>query len=210
MIEADHYRLVAHGAACQNQVNEQTWSNNPVNGFATCVFTTTDNNKGGSWLSEQNPKKIAELATGSTDVRQCYLTAVTGVNGAWASSTSFARVRRVTSTDATHPTTGWYIEANLPKAQVDGSHAEIVARGVNYKSTVSLTSNTTPLDNNLTKTYTITSGTGIKACALRGITGAFTVNSWTNGVVMNWPDKIDGNWSVTVSAGTTATWACAK
>ena len=61
-----------------------------------------------------------------------------------------------------------------------------------------------------TVTFPLTSGAGVKACALTGITGAFNVNSWTDGVVMNFPPKIDGNWSLTVTGGKTATWACAR
>jgi hypothetical protein len=61
-----------------------------------------------------------------------------------------------------------------------------------------------------TETYTLTNGGGIKACALTGIMGAFNVNSYTDGVTMNFPAQINGNWSLTVTAGKFATWACAR
>jgi hypothetical protein len=39
---------------------------------------------------------------------------------------------------------------------------------------------------------------------------AFNANSWNDGVLMNFPPKIDGNWSLTVTGNKSATWACAK
>lgn len=207
--EPKHYRLVAHGGACENQADQKVWHNNPVNAQATC-FLNTAGKTGGTWTSNDNrPKKIAELSTGRAVARRrCFLTSVVAVSGTWNSSSRFARVRKVTTTDSTHPTTGWYIEANLPTA-VDNSYASISAGCVNFSFTASITSGTTPVSQ-VTKTFTLTSGGGIKACALMGIQGAFKVNAWNDGVVMNPPPNLDGNWTLTVTAGKSATWACVK
>ncbi len=209
-----HYWLIAHGAACENQVNQKVWSNNPVNAQATCVFRTTGVINGAwstpHWSSPHTgqPTKIAELLTGGPTKRQCFLSGVWGVAGSWNSSNRFARVRRVTTTDNTHPTPGWYIEANLPRAS-DGSNPLVRARCVDFALVTTITSGTTPVSQ-VTKTYTLTSGPGIKACALMGIQGAFKENSWNDGVIMHPPTNINGNWSLTVTKGKSATWACVK
>jgi hypothetical protein len=204
-----HYWLVAHGGACSNQVNQKVWDNNPVKAQATC-FWTADGVISSEWKTGNNnlPVKLTALNAPNNKVRHCFLSGLWGVGGAWNSGSDFARVRRVTATDNTHPTTGWYIEANLPQP-ADGSHPRVDARCVDFPSNTNITSNTTqvlPAAN----TFTLTTGAGIKACALMGIKGAFDVNSFSDGVVMNFPAKIDGNWTLTVTAGKSATWACAK
>jgi hypothetical protein len=205
-----HYWLMAHGGACENNVNQKVWDNNPVNAEATCFWTAAGETET-EWIGGLNndlPVALAELSTGNSNVRQCFLNGLWGVGGAWNSGSNFARVRKVTTTDNTHPTKGWYIEGNLPKAG-DGSHPRIEGRCVDFPSNTTLTPGSAPVIE-VTKTYTLTAGPGIKACALTGIQGAFNVNSWTDGVLMNFPAKIDGNWTLTVSAGKSATWACAK
>jgi hypothetical protein len=201
-----HYWLIAHGGACANQVNQQVWENNPVQGMATC-FLTADNVKEALW-THGNPVKVAGLDAPNNKVRRCFLSGIWGIAGAWNSSSRFAKVRKVTATDSTHSTTGWYIEANLPMA-ADGSHPEVAARCVDFPQGTSITADTTSLQST-TKTHTIASGGGVKACALMGIKGAFNVNSFTDGVVMNFPASSTGNWTLTVTGGKTATWACAN
>jgi hypothetical protein len=204
-----HYWLVAHGGACGNQVNQKVWDNNPVNGQATCFLIGT-NVTNATWktMNSNAPVKITGLNTGTSDVRQCFLSGLWGVAGAWNSSSNFARVRRVTATDNTHPTTGWYVEANLPKPE-DGSHPRVEARCVDFPKTTVITTGTAPVIT-VTETYSLTSGGGIKACALTEIKGAFNVNSYTNGVTMKFPPQATGNWSLTVTAGKSAKWACAR
>lgn len=204
-----NYWLVAHGGACENQVNQKVWDNNPVNAQATCFWTATGVT-GGQWQTGNNnlPVKVAGLLIGNNNVRQCFLSGLFGVGGSWNSSSDFARVRKVTTTDSAHPTTGWYIEANLPQPG-DGSHPRVEARCVDFPQNTTLISGSTPVIA-ATKTHLLTIGPGVKACALTGIKGAFNNNSWSDGVLMNFPAKIDGNWSLTVTGGKSATWACAK
>jgi hypothetical protein len=203
-----HYWLVARGGAFVNQVNEQVWQNNPVNGQATCIFTTNDV-KQGSWQSGDYPKKVAEISTGSSDVRQCFLSGLWGISGSWNTSASYARVTKHTTTDATHPTTGWYIDAHLPKA-ADGSHARVEARCVDFPYGTVLSTGALGTSGGGSYTSTLTSGAGIKACGLTGLAGAMNVNSWSDGALMNFPSQIDGQWSMTVKNGKTARWACAR
>lgn len=207
---AGHIWLVAHGGACKNQVNQQVWDNNPVNVQATC-FLVGANVTNAAWKGGVNsnaPVKITGLNAPSSAVRHCFLSGLWGVAGAWNSSSRFARVRAVTSTDSTHPTTGWYIEANLPQPE-DGSHPRVEGRCIDFPKGTVITSNPTPVGSG-TETHPITSGSGIKACGLMEIKGAFNVNSWTDGVTMNFPPQANGNWSLTVTAGKSAKWACAK
>jgi hypothetical protein len=202
-----HYWLVAHGGACENQADQVVWHDNPVNGQATCVFepptNVTDN-----WWRPGPPVRITGLNAPNGKVRRCFLSGVWGISGSWNSSTRFARVRRVTTPDDDHPTTGWYVDGNLPTGG-DGSRPKVEARCLDFPEGTTVTVGTTPLSST-TETHAITSGTGVRACALMGIKGAFNVNSWTNGVVMNTPAQPTGNWSLTVSGGKTATWACVE
>ncbi len=202
-----HFWLMAHGGACSNQTNQQVWDNNPVQGMATC-FLTTDNVKEGTWASGDNPVKVASLNAPNNKVRRCFLSGIWGIAGAWNSSSRFAKVRKVTATDSTHSTTGWYIEANLP-ASADGSRARVSARCVDFPANTTITADTTPLQTT-TQTHTIAPAGGIKACALMGVKGAFNVNSYSDGAVMTFPSSSSGKWMLTVTKDKTATWACAK
>ena len=204
-----HYWLVAHGSACENNQNQQVWDNNPVNAQATCFWTTAGATSG-EWKPGNNnlPVKIAGLGTGNISARQCFLSGLWGVGGSWNSSSNFARVVKRTLPDLTHPTTGWYIEANLP-SPADGSHPRVEARCVDFPGNTIFSSGTVTASQ-VTKTSAITSGAGVKACALTEITGAFNVNAWNDGVLMSFPAKIDGNWSLTVTSGKSAKFACAR
>jgi hypothetical protein len=200
------YWLIAHGGACISNVNLQVWDNNPVQAMGTC-FPTADNVKESYW-QHGAPVKVAGLNAPNNKVRRCFLSGIWGIAGAWNSSNRFAKVRKVTATDSSHSTTGWYIEANLPMSS-DDSHPRVAARCVDFPQGTDITVDTTPLQST-TKTYTIASEGGVKACALMGIKGAFNVNSYSDGVVMNFPSSATGNWTLTVTGGKTATWACAK
>jgi len=206
----NHYWLVAHGGACENQTNQQVWQNNPVNGQATC-FWATSGVTDAEWSTGNNdlPVKVATLITVKPWIRQCFLSGVQGVAGVWNSGGTFARVVKRTAADSTHPTAGWYIEANLQPPK-DGSHPKVDARCVQFPLGTHVTSGSVSAKPGSATTTVITSGAGVKACALTGITGAFNANNWNDGVVMNPPAQIDGNWSLTVTNGKTATWACAS
>ena len=203
-----HYRLIAHGGACENQADQKVWQNNPVNAQATCVSSTTGVINGHWRSDEPNPRKIAELHTSLSGTRQCFLSSVVGVAGAWNNNGRRAAVHKITTPSPTFPTTGWYIDSNVPTAG-DNSHATISARCVNFPLSTKITTGITPISQ-MTITHTLTSGGGIKACGLTGIMGAFKVNSWHDGIIMNAPANIDGNWTLTVSPNKMAFWACVK
>ena len=205
------YFLVAHGGVCENQFGQPVADNNPVNAEATCFLTNAGVQEGGTpaFGDPSVPVKLAELSTGNTNVRQCFLSGLFGVAGSWGSSSTFARVRMVTAADSLHPTTGWYIDTNL-KAANDGSHPRVEGRCVDFPPTTHFTSGIIGKWRQTT-TVTITSGKGVvKACALEMIEGAFNVNSWSDGVVMNFPSQVDGDWSITLTAGKAAIWVCAQ
>ena len=201
---------MVHGGACENDVHQKVWNNNPVKAQATCFLTAVDQ-RPGVWDPGNNglPVFVADLSAGLLYVRNCFLSGLWGVGGAWNSNGNFARVRNVLTSDNTHPKPGWYIEANLPMPN-DGSHPRVEAECADFpRNSTKFTQFTAPVSN-VTKTYTLTQGPGVKACALKEIRGAFNVNSWTDGVVMNLPAKADGNWSATVTGGKSATWECGQ
>jgi len=202
--------LYAHGGAYTDQNNQRVWDNNPVNAQATCFPSNVRYNA--SWTSDDGsvspPVKITDLDPNNR--RQCFLSGLWGISGAWSSSSRFARVVKKTSTDATHPTTGWYVEANLPSDPYDGSHARVFATCVDFPQGTGFTSSSLSAAASATNTATITSGTGIKGCALTGITGALNQNDWNDGAVMTAPSTAGGNWSLSVKNNKTVAWACAE
>lgn len=202
--------LHAHGGAYTNQTNGPVFINNPVAARATCFFATTSG--AATWQSSSGtaaPKWITGLG-GSN--RQCFLGMVTGVDGSWSTSSRFARVVKVTATDATHPSTGWYIEGNLTDETFNGSHATIGGRCVDFPTGTAFTSGPVYSTEGGSTTVPIGlgMGSGIKACGLTGVTGAFNVNSFTDGAMITAPSTLDGSWTITVTNGKQATWACAK
>jgi hypothetical protein len=207
------WKLFAHGGALTNSNGQAVWENNPVTAHATCFYYTT-NVESASWTSWPShlgvavPVKIANLDP--NNLRQCFLAGVWSHDNAWDTS-KFARVVKKTSTDATHPTTGWYVEANFFDSTLDGSHTEVFGRCVDFPTGTSFTTNLVTGTSGGTTT-TITSGTGTKGCALTEITGAFNQNSWTDGARIHAPDNLvlNGNWTITVSNNKSARWACAE
>ena len=201
-----HYWLVAHGGAYTNHLNERAWAGNPVRAQATCFWTTTNVHEAiwtsGTQASPSWPVKVADLAPN----RQCFLSRVDGVHGAWKSSTTFARVAKRTAVDATHPAPGWYIETNLESDPYSGSHTRVGGRCVDFPAGTVLSSGAVSGQSNVG----ITSGSAVKACALTGITGAFNQDSWTNGALIHPPSSVNGNWSMSVSGGKTGAFTCAQ
>jgi hypothetical protein len=202
--------LWAHGGAHQDQTNTRDWFGNPVLGHVTCVGYpryVPPAPLAGSW-SGGAPKKIADFPISFPHAptnRRCYLSEITGGDGLFHHSTDYVRVVKVTVTDSQHPTTGWYIEGSVQNNPDFGGTARARATCVNYPA---LTEEWTDIVG--PGTYTLTQGTAIKGCGLTRIQGAFNVNDFNNGVRINAPATINGQWTVTVSPGKGATTHCAQ
>ena len=196
---ANTFHILAHGGAYENQNGQRVWANNPVFASTTCIpYPQTDS---ASWRSTADsvapPVKISGLVTN----RECFLTGITGGEHLWNDSEKFGRVRKITTPDATHPTSGWYVEGN-ERSDVDGGHAYVTASCVDFPSLALLWD--TPKEapaGGAAVTVPITTGGGVKACGLRTIRGAFNKNSWTDGVRITPPSSATGTWNMTVSAG---------
>lgn len=195
-----NYWLVAHGGSSTNQVNDRVWDDNPVKAQATC-FWTANNVEDATWKSAPSqfpvspPVKIADVGPVG---RQCFLSGLWGLSGAWNSTSRYARV--------TKKWDGWYVESNIV---LNHGHAQVMGRCVDFPSGTIFSSKTVDADDS-TVTEALTTGTGIKACALMEIQGAFNQNSWTDGALMNFPSTIDGNWTATVTKGKLARYVCAR
>lgn len=194
---ATNWRVIAHGGAYTNQVNQRVWANNPVNVSTVCIpYPATAS---ASWRSQQPqygiapPVKISSLAPN----RRCFLQAIYGGGMIFTHSGDFVRVVKQTSTDTTHPTTGWYIEGNLQSNQYTGQPAS--ARGV-CTDFPTVAAEWWSAFGGATYTTTVGGDNQPKMCGLTGVYGAYNVNSWTNGANLNWPSWQGGNWSMTVSA----------
>ena len=186
-----HYFMRAHGGAFETN-GQRVWTNNPVLVGTVCVpYVST-----GSpiWSSKQStvapPLKLAGLATN----RRCFLQGVQGGQQLFTNYADYVRVRKVTSVDATHPTTGWYLESNLVST-ANNQPALAIATCVDFPTISAEWGGAFG-----GATYSMTTGTGVKMCGLTGVYGAYTANSWTDGVALNPPSTQNGNWTMTVSA----------
>lgn len=193
-----HYWIMGHGGAYTNQVNARVWANNPVMAGAVCVpYKGPTQVTWKSQLSQYGvapPLKIAGLLS----TRRCFLTGLRSGVGAFIKSTDFARVVKITSTDATHPTTGWYVESNLVSEPTHGIPAFVSAACIDFPS---IWAEWTAGFGGATFTITPNGDALPKMCGLTGIRGAWNVNSFTNGATITPPSTQGGLWSMTVSAG---------
>jgi hypothetical protein len=213
---SSNYTLLAHGGAYADYSNDPVFANNPVAARSTCFFATSGD--GGTWQSQSKnyPPSWPVWITGLGESnRQCFLSGITGVVGAWTGTeggTPYARVVKVTSADSTHPSAGWYVESNLHDEEPHGSHAEVRGTCVDFPSGTIFSSGMVYATEGGTTSVPIGlgMGSGIKGCALTGVTGALTVNNFTDGALITAPATLDGTWSITVKNGKQANWACAK
>ncbi|WP_438022229.1 hypothetical protein [Sorangium sp. So ce233] len=188
------YTLKGHGGAHEGSAGEKTWHNNPVLATATCFFTTQDRHYN-IWPADGTSRFISEI----NDRRQCFLSALHGIDGAWSHPDDYARVFRSGG--------NWFVESehhtSTPDAVVD-MVCVTFPEGTEF-----FTGSASALPGQ-TKTKVITSGAGIKGCGLTHVTGAFNNDSWTDGVIINPPSTINGDWTITVSNGKGAMYTCAK
>ncbi|TKD03221.1 hypothetical protein [Polyangium fumosum] len=203
--------LFAHGGAFTDQHNARVPYNNLVKASTACLPSSYvasamwSSNSGGT----SPPVWIAALGT---SLRQCFLTGVTGVDGSWNSSTRFARVVKITTTDATHSSTGWYIEGNLID-DVSGSHATISADCADFPTGTEFASGMAYATEDGTTSVPIGGSLGspvVKGCALTEINGAFNLNNASEGIVITAPSVNTGLWTITVTNSRLGRWACAK
>lgn len=189
------WQVFAHGGAYDNGGHAHAYGN-PVGAGVTCVPYPVS--AGASWVSQPEmygvspPVKIASLATN----RRCFLTRV--ISGSFNRWEDGVWVRQIQAgqTDATHPTTGWYVEGSLVIPQFSaGMHHVAEAKCIDFPS---IALEFTGAFGGATNT--MTTGNGVKMCGLTGIHGAFNVSSYSNGVTLNSPATQTGNWTMTVSA----------
>jgi len=206
MGESFTWRVIGHGWGCQSVEEESIeWWNNPVNAQATCFL------KGASLTGYWTPDmyaftRISELVPG----RQCFLSGVVGATGTWDSQYSTVRIIKGEDSHAKRSLypSGWYIESNLQKSAW-GSNPEIHYLCVDFPTNYQITKGTIT-KTQIARLVKITSGSGIKACALTEISGAFNVGSWTDGVVMTFPSTLSGDWYLSATAGKAVSWVCVK
>ena len=119
------WHVFGHGGATEDANGNRVWLNNPVNTGATCV--PYPRIASATWQSKDEetgaPAKIADLGDAR---RQCFLTNISGGFGLWNSANNYARVVRISTVNATHPTTGWYVESN-EQTGIGGGPAKVSA-----------------------------------------------------------------------------------
>ena len=188
--------LYGHGGAYTNQVNQRVWANNKVNAGASCALYPKLPVSQPTWRSANGyvtlPQKLAPLATN----RRCFLGAIYGGGQIFTHASDYVRVRPYTTTDATHPTTGWYVEGSLKSNPYSGQPASASGTCIDFPAIEGEWGGSFG-----DATYTLTTGTGTKMCGLQGVYGAFNVDSWDNGVKITAPSTLTGNWTMTVSPG---------
>jgi hypothetical protein len=200
-----NYELYGSGGSYTDSSNHHIWYNNPVLAHATCFFTTL-NYQTSRASSFTSPWKLADLDPANR--RQCFLSAVVGTDDSWDEPTDYAMVSKVTTASSKYSTPGWYLETNVTGAGAAGP--EVHATCVDFPEGTVFSTGYLYVEGGAEDTDVITGGPGIKGCGLMEIRGAFNQNSWTDGVVINQPSTIDGQWTITVRNNKAARWACAK
>ena len=198
------WEVFANGGAYTNNTNDRVWAYNVVTASAVCVNYPMVPSSMKWWGSGDNPQKLASLATVN---RQCFLQAIVGGAQIFRHSDDYVRVKRYTTTDASHPTTGWYVEGNLVSSDVTGAPAAAKAICIDFPSIT----DSWPSALEVPGTHTLTSGSGIKMCGLQTVMGGYTVDTWNNGVTIDPPLGLpNGQWTLTVSSGKRARVMCVE
>jgi hypothetical protein len=190
-----HYFIIAHGGAYTNQVNARVWANNPVGAGVVCV--PYPNSATGVWKTQPAkygvapPKKITGLAAN----RRCFLSGIIGGEQNFTHYADSMVVKQITTTDPSHPTTGWYVEGTVASNPYTEAPSYANATCIDFPQISGEWGGAFG-----GATNTMTTGTGKKMCGLTGLFGAYNVNSYSNGTMLNAPAAQTGNWTMTVSA----------
>lgn len=205
-------RLRAHGGAYDPPGSDlPDWQDNYVGARAVCVSDwdashvagdTQSVGVGSSGTLTAYYKRIADLDPNGK--RQCWLTHLNGVDLTWQNSASYAKVKAYTSTDANHPTTGWWLDIKLTQSAKGA--ADVTADcwdfpGADDWGTHSVTSSAGSFG---TTTWTALSAT---ACGLTEITGNFNDNWAENGAYII-PPATGTTWTLKAFGGKTAKAVC--
>ena len=200
---AGRWEVYAHGGAYADQTNSRVWANNVVTASTVCVPYPKVSIPQSIYISSHAPQRLASAPAN----RYCFLQGIAGGGQVFTHSDDFVRVKKYTTTDASHPTTGWYVEGNLTTQATNGITASATAVCIDFPTGTVAYGNTLEVPG----THAVTSGSGIKMCGLQSVVGAFNVNTWNHGVVIDPPLGLpDGQWTITVSSGKRGRALCVK
>lgn len=195
------WEVFAHGGAYTNQTNDRVWANNVVTASTVCVPYPRVAISQPTWTSGDLPRRLGSAPAN----RRCFLQGIVSGGQVFTHSDDFVRVKKWTTTDATHPLTGWYVEGNLQTQAANGIEASVTAVCIDFPTIAGEWNSGLEVPG----TTTLTSGTGIKMCGLQSLVGAFNVNTWNNGAVIDPPLGLpNGQWTMTVSNGKRARALC--
>lgn len=186
------WEVYAHGGAYTNLLNQRVWSNNVVGATASCVPYPRVHQVNPRWKSGDYP-----VWMGAAPNRHCFLAAVHTGDQVFTHNGDYVRVKKYTTTDATHPQPGWYVESNLARQPYTGLQSIVEATCIDFPTVTNAWNPGTVGQG----TTTLTSGNGIKMCGLQALEGSFEVDNVNDGVRINAPVGLWGQWSVTVSTG---------
>lgn len=104
--------LHAHGGAYtdQNDPNARVWVDNDIGAVTTCFDSQVTSVGSAWWGSNFNYAPLFIAAPGTS--RQCFLQYLEASDNSFGTSSDFVEVKLHTTTDAQHPTAGWYIEGH--------------------------------------------------------------------------------------------------
>lgn len=207
------HQLIAHGGGYADPINGGTsWANKPVMGQAACFPSNASTLTTADWESGDAPQVITTAAVG----RRCFLRGIWGVqNAGWSNLNAVARV--FVQKDPADQTWKWFVEGNTSGA----AGSRVMGACVDFPSGTSFTEITVDATSPVAvpyppyvayqpKTVQLTTGTGVKTCALTMVQGAFNNDNYTDGALLTAPSQANGNWTATVSARKKATFICAE
>jgi hypothetical protein len=146
---------------------------NPVLAHVTCIPVVAGRTDEVTQWTNANPTNLGPV----TSRRQCFLTAVEGIDGSWTDKYDSVRVWNDGSS--------WWLGGIFPD-QMYGALGR--ARCVDMPSGTHVTHGHWRAPASGTLDFNLTLDSNHKACMLTGIQGRFTANDWDDGVLLSPPD----------------------
>jgi hypothetical protein len=188
-----HWYLRAH--------NPTPW---PVNARAICIGTVANRTDPVTWSSGAAAVPVAPV----TANRQCFLTKVTGGSENWVYEGEGVGLVRKNNPLALNAT-WWYLTGTVSADLFTGDKATASAACVDMPAGTTVTSFDPPAvpDPGSHTTNLVYDSAGA-LCGLRGVSGPFVGDSWTDGALISWPASFPGTWTLSLTNGKGAHVTC--
>jgi len=167
--------------------------NKPVNVHVSCTGSTVNRIRSGRQVLNGEIYTIAP----ATPNRRCFLESVTGIDLTWHDSADSVLIW--------NDGKNWQLQGYANDWNVKASGASASAVCVDFPAGAKSDSGTF----GSSESAVISSGPGYATvCGLTEIGGAFDVQSWDDGVMIDWPKSANGSWVMKTSPGKFGSYLC--